>query len=303
MCLFKSVIIMERSFYLIALGFLYAATLAATDVEKDVTFRLFTTKNKYDYINVGFEVQNLTAAGFDFSKDTKIITHGFLNNGSGMSCIALRDAFLKTQDVNVIIVDYEKISTDILSMPAKKVEMVGEHLAKFLDVLILNGYDRLKLHLLGHSLGGHVVGYAAANAHNGKVGRVSGLDPALMVGIDDPLTPNAAEYVDVIHTCSGSYGTTTSIGTVDFWPNGGKSVQPSCGILGGVTCSHYEAVRFMSRTINDPKRYAARACSSQKDFENGKCDSNAIAYMGIAAAAPAAGDYYITTEDEGDFIN
>ncbi|XP_022917733.1 inactive pancreatic lipase-related protein 1-like [Onthophagus taurus] len=296
---------MERLAFLVVLALFSAATFAEINVEEDVTFRLFTKNNKYEWKNLGFDVENITSSGFDFDKDTKIITHGFLNNGSGMSCIALRDAFLEHQDLNVIIVDYDKIAADLLLMPEDKVKMTGEHVAKMVDFLILHGLDTSKIHLLGHSLGGHVVGYAATHAHNGKVARVSGLDPALMVNMDDDavLNPDAAEYVDVIHTCQGVYGTTKSIGTVDFWPNGGRATQPTCDVLGGVTCSHYEAVRFMTRSINDPERYPARFCKSEDDFNDGICDGNEIAYMGIAAGRPAFGDYYINTEDEGDDIN
>lgn len=34
--------------------------------------------------------------------------------------------------------------------------------------------------------------------------------------------------VDVIHTDAGLYGAPRSTGTVDFWPNSGKTLQPGC---------------------------------------------------------------------------
>lgn len=43
-----------------------------------------------------------------------------------------------------------------------------------------------------------------------------------------PLNKNDAEFVDVIHTDAWFYGAPFSTGTVDFWPNGGKTLQPGC---------------------------------------------------------------------------
>lgn len=67
---------------------------------------------------------------------------------------------------------------------------------------------------------------------NGKVARISGLDPAmpwfLTVTTDDRLDPSDAEFVDVIHTCGGVLGLILTLGTVDFYPNGGTIFQPGC---------------------------------------------------------------------------
>lgn len=37
-----------------------------------------------------------------------------------------------------------------------------------------------------------------------------------------------AEYVDVIHTDAGILGFPKSIGHADFYPNGGRALQPGC---------------------------------------------------------------------------
>lgn len=44
----------------------------------------------------------------------------------------------------------------------------------------------------------------------------------------DHVNAKDAEFVDVIHTDAGGYGAPVRTGTVDFWPNGGKSTQPGC---------------------------------------------------------------------------
>jgi len=64
-----------------------------------------------------------------------------------------------------------------------------------------------------------------------------GLDPAFpgfknYVGIDFHLDTTDAQFVDIIHTCSGILGHIDRLGHVDFYPNGGISHQPGCsGIL------------------------------------------------------------------------
>lgn len=40
------------------------------------------------------------------------------------------------------------------------------------------------------------------------------------------LTKEDATFVDIIHSDAGYYGTPMQCGTVDFWPNNGKGVQP-----------------------------------------------------------------------------
>lgn len=64
-----------------------------------------------------------------------------------------------------------------------------------------------------------------------KLKRISALDPAFPLfypAIVKALSANDAEFVDVIHTDAFLYGAPVSTGTVDFWPNGGKTLQPGC---------------------------------------------------------------------------
>lgn len=42
------------------------------------------------------------------------------------------------------------------------------------------------------------------------------------------LSKTDAYFVDVIHTDAGLYGAPVTSGTVDFWPNGGDTLQPGC---------------------------------------------------------------------------
>lgn len=44
----------------------------------------------------------------------------------------------------------------------------------------------------------------------------------------DHVNGKDAEFVDVIHTDAGGYGSAVQAGSADFFPNGGKVFQPGC---------------------------------------------------------------------------
>lgn len=93
------------------------------------------------------------------------------------------------------------------------------------------------VHLLGHSLGAHVAGFVGYK-FIGKIGRITGMDPArpdfevpILRESKDRLDPSDAVFVDVIHTCAGTVGFVRPIGHADFYPNGGSFRQPGCPVL------------------------------------------------------------------------
>lgn len=62
--------------------------------------------------------------------------------------------------------------------------------------------------------------------------RITALDPAFPpfypAITTKAISKHDAVMVDVIHTDAGLYGAPKSTGTVDFWPNGGTTLQPGC---------------------------------------------------------------------------
>ena len=84
-------------------------------------------------------------------------------------------------------------------------------------------------HLIGHSLGAHIVGFAGKRLFNPQVDLITGLDPAgpgFAEGYQS-LEKTDAKRVVVIHTDIGKHslteglGNPRALGDVDFFPNGG----------------------------------------------------------------------------------
>ncbi|KAG8226439.1 hypothetical protein J437_LFUL015107 [Ladona fulva] len=211
---------------------------------------------------------------------------------------------------NVFLLDWHKLSAGPwYPWAVENVQAVGRHLAKFLDSLA-NAFEKSSkrhgasffknLHVVGYSLGAHVAGVAGSHVTKGRIGRLTGLDPAYpLIDISDSyaecLDASDADFVDVIHTCGGYMGMAGELGHVDFYPNGGTIAQPGCediffqsqiiSFLITVGCSHRKSWQYFMESIKDPGGFVAVQCSSWEEFERGECikDRASIANMGIGA--------------------
>lgn len=152
---------------------------------------------------------------------------------------------------------------------------------------------------VGHSLGGQLSGYVGRSIQEKtkkeqKLKRITALDPAFppfypAIGVR-ALSEKDADFVDVIHTDAWLYGAPFSTGTVDFWPNGGKTLQPGCPkrnykmLTDNDLCSHRRSWRFWAESVaekNSPCFHSAKAVSWDK-FKRGTVDEKApIVRMGI----------------------
>lgn len=82
---------------------------------------------------------------------------------------------LEQEDVNVILVDWSKISYGInYNNIAKKTFDIGAYTAELINFLVDNGARPDDFHLIGHSLGAHISGFAGASVKNGTVARITG---------------------------------------------------------------------------------------------------------------------------------
>ncbi|XP_012534654.1 pancreatic triacylglycerol lipase [Monomorium pharaonis] len=275
------------------------------------TFKLYTRENPFGeeqlFLN---NTEVLYASHFNESRPTKFIVHGFSDTGNEGWIRDLIDAYLLHQDVNVIVVGWGILASDAYPVAAKNTRLVGEYLGQFLDFLSRDSNLEYKdVHISGLSLGSYVAGFAGAY-HDGRVGRITGLDPASPLfetnsSIVDPehrLDPTDAQFVDVIHTSGPVFGFSAPLGHADFYPNNGKIPQPGCTFGPTITyCSHSRAHQLMTESIGSTVGFKARMCDSWEKYKDQFCDYNPVVLMGEYASTSLRGKFYLTTNDASPF--
>lgn len=187
----------------------------------------------------------------------------------------IREAYLSQGDYNIISIDWNAYSKLNYVSAVKKVSVVGEEVAEFVDFLNEKfGMSFDNLVVIGHSLGAHVAGFCGKNVKRGKLSYIVGLDPANpLFDYDKPHTRLAdtdAKYVETIQTNGNVQGTLKPIGTAAFYANWGR-LQPGCGIDIGGRCSHARCVYYYAEAIRGYKFTPVYKCESFNDIlkENG----------------------------------
>ncbi|XP_049303075.1 phospholipase A1 2 isoform X1 [Bactrocera dorsalis] len=268
---------------------------------------------------------------FKADMNTKILVHGWKSSSRSNSIQAIRNAYADRGNVNVFAINWSDQADNIYYLePARYTVQVGKAVAKLIDLLVEDkGAESKDIHLIGHSLGAHIMGYAGSYTRHrvgritGKLCRISnyaciyvvntyciyllGLDPARPAfegntGPENHLDATDADFVDVIHTCAGILGFKQPIGAVDFYPNGGGAFQPGCKepmqILTG--CSHGRSCEYFAESINSKKGFLATACNSIVDANAMNCTGQRI-LMGDPVLGNARGIYSVKTADKPNF--
>ncbi|KAL3869625.1 hypothetical protein ACJMK2_042290 [Sinanodonta woodiana] len=284
----------------------------------DVKYKLFTRNNLELPQFLTANEDAIRSSNFDGSKDTKFIIHGFKHTSPWD--VNLKDEILKRDDVNVIIVDWHKGANDInYARTVANTRVVGALIALLMKTLnsVANGDYLGRIHLIGHSLGAHVAGYAGERTHG--TGRITGLEPAGPLFEDtDPrvrLDATDANFVDVIHTNINGFGMKASVGHVDFYPNDGLT-QPGCpkisftevikslynggvkGLADTLLCSHRRSQSLFIESVNSECKFKSFPCKTC-----GTCNDG-CANMGYdAPEGNPQGDYYLSTNAEKPFCS
>ncbi|XP_053614892.1 uncharacterized protein LOC128677802 [Plodia interpunctella] len=217
---------------------------------------------------------------FKKDKDTVILVHGWRGNCNSQVNTMLREAFLQALDVNVIVFDWSALAGQNYLTAKRGVPGVGQCLGQFIKWLVTLGASYERMHLVGFSLGGHLVGNAGRDI-GGYVKRITALDPAGPLWLLNPyrLNKTDAQYVEVIHTTL-IVGHFPPCGDADFYPNGGV-FQPGCFLD---SCSHRRAYELMAATVKF-NHLKAMACNDMIELDLNKCYGN-IEFMGNADLMP-----------------
>lgn len=260
-------------------------------------FILYTRLNPSDGQLIRAQNQSIERSNLDIKKKIKFIIHGFIDTPLSNWVKDMRDELLKTQDVNIIVVDWAGGSLPLYTQATANTRLVGLEIAYLINYLVKNyELDPREIHIIGHSLGAHTAGYAGALVPG--LGRITGLDPAEPYFQGMPahvrLDPGDAELVDVIHTDGKGifflgYGMSQPCGHLDFYPNDGKE-QPGCDITQTplvpltlirdgleeasrvlVACNHVRAIKLFIDSINTRCPYIGHQCKTYNQFKEGRC--------------------------------
>ncbi|XP_026758656.2 pancreatic lipase-related protein 2-like [Galleria mellonella] len=266
----------------------------------DNQYWLYTRQNPNNaQILVDGNANSVWNSNYDGSRPLKVVVHGW--NGSGNSGVnsLTASAFLAVQDVNVIVLDWRTVASLNYVLAVSGVPGVGRFLGDFIEWLINTaGGDWNNVHLIGYSLGAHVVGNAGRQT-GGRPARVTGLDPAgpLWIGNPNALNSNSGQYVEAIHTDGGLQGILIPIADADFYPNGGRNPQPGCS---SSACSHARAPEFFASSVRT-NHFQGRLCENFNQAQDVQC-SGSILNMGNGIVTKrGSGIYGLTTGSSWPF--
>ncbi|XP_052846958.1 lipase member H isoform X2 [Drosophila gunungcola] len=224
-------------------------------------------ESKIYYLNSAGDVLLQNVDVLESVASVKLIVHGYLGSRTHSSIMPLRNAYTAQGYENILVADWGPAANLDYATSRLAVQKVARVLANSLqEFLQRHGINFDSVHVIGHSLGAHVAG-RIGRYFNGTLSRVTGLDPALPLfssRSDDSLHPNAAQFVDVIHTDYPLFGDIRPRGNVDFYPNFGQAPQPGCenvDFIAANSCSHNRAVLFYAESIGMKRNFPAISCS------------------------------------------
>ncbi|XP_015190440.1 PREDICTED: pancreatic triacylglycerol lipase-like isoform X3 [Polistes dominula] len=256
------------------------------------------------------DTAGLLNSDFKASRKTKFITHGWKSSSMSSGFINMKEAYLQHDDYNIILVDWEPLAASTFYLgPMQNTVSVGKDAANFIDFLVSETGLRVEdVHFLGHSLGAHVAGNVGSAITSGKLGRITGFDPALpgfhlLTSDKTRLDLTDATFVDVIHSCGGILGYLQPVGKVDFYPNAGTAVQPGCCCVPEVmeACSHGRSYIYFTESINSKTGFSAVKCKNWDRFVSGDCSDSEAVLMGEHVDKSANGSYFLRTRSESPY--
>lgn len=250
----------------------------------DVSIHLFTRNNLYDDVKLSSShVDDLKTSEFYNPEKTNVfLVHGLNNNRESKFNSILKAAILSQFDINLFILDWDRVAHTFYTNAKKAVPEIGKILSDYIKMMYTEfNLDGTNFKLIGHSLGAHICGVAGKNL-DGKISHIAGLDPAgplfTMENSDERLDIGDADFVGVTHTNAGFLGFAGSMGDADYYPNGGKT-QRGCGLDLFGTCAHSRAYTYLAESILK-SYFTAYRCDDYHKFEKGSCNTNDRSYMG-----------------------
>ncbi|XP_053394688.1 pancreatic lipase-related protein 2-like [Mercenaria mercenaria] len=299
----------------------------------NTTFRLFTETCKRPYILHAGDTGFKSDCNLDPALPLKFVVHGFLQHGQVKWVRDMAAALLNKEPMTVITVDWGSGSGFPYSQAAANTRVVGAEIARLINFLRAHASVSLdKVHIIGHSLGAHIAGYAGERVPG--IARITGLDPAEPDYKDtDPLVhleKTDAEFVDIIHSDGSEFdyvsgfGWIKEVGHIDFYPNGGEN-QPGCPLESvsnimtaayyngledaedTLSCSHSRSIFLFTESISTDCPFYGHPCNSISDLDSNRgncltCPRGVCPEMGYNAdRSHARGKFYLRTRSSKPF--
>ncbi|CAO1437164.1 unnamed protein product [Diamesa hyperborea] len=278
------------------------------NADNDVFFLLFTRRNPLVGQKIGFDAAAIRNTNWNTAAPgTRFIIHGFNNDNRSPVNTMITAAYLRRNDMNVVVVDWGRGANTINYISARnRIFETAPVVARFIDFLHENGLilSFNRVNIAGHSLGAHTAGLVGKRVTRGRIQVIHGLDPAgPLFDVNNPiarLAANDALYTEGIRTNAGLLGLDLPICQADFYPNFGSN-QPGCGLDVAGTCAHGRANEFFAEAINSP-RFVARRCFNYSQITNRSTCTGITAVMGNDAGSPGLeGIFTVTTNNNSPF--
>ncbi|XP_074890835.1 lipase member I isoform X2 [Buteo buteo] len=194
---------------------------------------------------------NVTASQYlNTSKKIVFVIHGFRPTGSPPAWLGdIKELLLSSDNINLIIVDWNRGATTVNYITAvENCRKVAEILKNYVDQMLVDGASLDSMYMIGVSLGAHIAGFVGQK-YNGKLGRITGLDPAGPSFTREPpegrLDHTDAQFVDVIHSDTDG--------------------------LQYFKCDHQRSVFLFLSSLKRRCNIITYPCDSYLDYKRGKC--------------------------------
>ncbi|XP_067142559.1 lipase member I-like isoform X1 [Centruroides vittatus] len=264
-------------------------------------FLLYTRENLYYPENITF-VNCSENSNYDPNKKTVILLDGYNGSPNSEHIIFLKQAYLKYEDCNVIVIDWSIASSALIFPTAiRNTLIIGKYIAEQFEIWkkTCKEIQFEKFHVIGFSLGGQTVGFIGKYMKTGKIGRITGLD---IVGFcfasfssKYKLHYTDAKFVDVISVSSATQLIIEQpTGHVHFKPDGGKIGKGCAEDILNLNfdvlfrCTHMRTVYLFTSTFYSECLPVGYQCKDMKTFARGECnkcgeDGKQCAALGIQA--------------------
>ncbi|KAL5280906.1 hypothetical protein ACFFRR_004738 [Megaselia abdita] len=267
---------------------------------------LMTSCKNYSYSLV--DAENMwTNRVFDPKKKTVVLVTGWTTNGvQDPTVYSISKAYMCRGDVNFVALDTANYLDTFYDWAALNTEEIGSYVGKALS-LLKNKVQSQDIHLIGHSLGAHIVSAAGRtyfSLTDKLVGRITGLDPAQPCFNEGEqlkgISRGDGEYVDIIHSNPGILGKKEAVGDADFYPNGFDSIPNGCITL---ACAHSRAWQYYAESIypGNEHNFLSAKCSSMKRFKLNKCTEMNVPMGYLDKRQNVKGNYFLETNDRSPY--